>query len=190
MEIVLPLAAIVHRGLIQVHGDLVAGLQRFAESLGEFAGIEFAGGDAIAEEDAGEALGEHQFAFGRAQGNGRVLARTAAAEIASGNDNRIGAVHFAVGHKAVGIERFRQPAKRVAAQLKWDELARGSARQQHLERGRPARRKPGMADQAGRSPRAWHRWQAEARSEFGRFSGRDARAPGCRCAQLVLEPPT
>src|SRR6185295_13971735 len=48
-----------HGGGIKVHSHDLAGLQDLAKAFGGFARIELAGGDAVAEENAGEALGQH-----------------------------------------------------------------------------------------------------------------------------------
>ena len=50
-------------GLVEVHGHDVAGLEDVAEAVGAFAGIQFAGGDAVAEENAGETFGQDQPAW-------------------------------------------------------------------------------------------------------------------------------
>src|ERR1700709_717488 len=84
-----------HRRSIKVNGYDIAGFQNVAEAFGDFAGIEFAGGDAVAEENAREAFGEHELAVGRTQGDGCVFARAAAAEIFPADDDRIIAVELA-----------------------------------------------------------------------------------------------
>jgi hypothetical protein len=76
-------------GRVEVNGHDVAGFQRVAEALGDFAGIKFAGGDAVAEENARETFGEDDFATGRAERDGRVFARAAAAEIFPADDDGI-----------------------------------------------------------------------------------------------------
>ena len=87
-------------GGVEVNGDDIAGLQGVAEAFGDFAGIEFAGGDGVAKKNARETFREDNFASGRAEGNGRVFARTAAAEIFSANDDWIFAVELAFFHKS------------------------------------------------------------------------------------------
>src|SRR5665213_1430521 len=72
---------------------------------------------AVAEKNAGETLGHHRLASGGAESNGRVLAGTAAAEIAPANDNGKFAVELPFLDVALRIERIRQPGQRVAAQL-------------------------------------------------------------------------
>jgi len=103
--------------LVEVHRHHVAGFQRVAEALGDFARVQFAGGHGIAEENAGEAFREHDAATRRAEGDGRVFARTAAAEIFPGHDDGIAAVKLAGFDEAVGVERFRQAGERVAAEF-------------------------------------------------------------------------
>ena len=76
-------------GGVEIHGHDVAGFQDVAEAFGDFARIKFAGGDAVAEENARETFGEDDLASGRAQRDGRVFARTAAAEIFPGDDDGI-----------------------------------------------------------------------------------------------------
>ena len=107
------------RSGVKINGHDVAVLERVAEAFGEFARIEFASGDAVAEENAGETFGEDDFASGRAKRDGRVFARTAAAEIFSGDDDGIFAVELAVLDKARGIERFGQSGKRIAASFSY-----------------------------------------------------------------------
>ena len=105
------------RGRVEINGHDVAIFQRVAKAFGDFAGIKLPGGDAVAEENARETFGEDDFASGRAERDGRVLARAAAAEIFSGNDNRIFAVKLAAVDEPLWIERLGQAAKREAAEL-------------------------------------------------------------------------
>src|SRR5213078_4654742 len=79
--------------------------------------IHLAGGDTVAEENAGEAFCQHHLAAGRAQGDGRVLARTAAAEVAPADDDGIVAVERAGPDKPGRIRRVRQTAQRETAEL-------------------------------------------------------------------------
>src|SRR5277367_1789494 len=104
-------------GGVEVNGHDVAGLQGVAEAFGDFARIEFAGGDGVAEEDARETFGEDDPATGRAERDGRVLARTAAAEIFPAYDDGIVAVELAFLDVARGVEGFGQAGERVAAEL-------------------------------------------------------------------------
>jgi hypothetical protein len=62
------------RGGVEVNGHDVAGLQGVAEAFGDFARIEFAGGDGVAEENARETFGEDDPATGRSERDGRVFA--------------------------------------------------------------------------------------------------------------------
>ena len=62
------------RALVQVHRHRVTRFQNIAQAIDAFAGIKFAGGDAVAEENAGEAFGENNPAPGRTKGDGRVFA--------------------------------------------------------------------------------------------------------------------
>jgi len=104
-------------GGVEVNGHDVAGLQGVAEALGDFARIEFAGGDGVAEEDARETFGEDDFAARRAERDGRVFARTAAAEIASGHDDGKFGVKLAFLDEAHGVKRCGQAVEGVAAEL-------------------------------------------------------------------------
>src|SRR5665647_3733126 len=51
-------------GGVEVNGHDVAGLQGVAEAFGDFARIEFAGGDGVAEKNARETFGEHELTVG------------------------------------------------------------------------------------------------------------------------------
>ena len=104
-------------GGVEVNGDDVAGLQGVAEAFGDFARIEFAGGDGVAEENARETFGEDDPATGRAERDGRVFARTAAAEIFPADDDGIIAVELAFLDVARGVEGFGQAGEGVAAEL-------------------------------------------------------------------------
>ena len=59
-----------HAGFVEVHGHDVAGLEDVAEAVGTFAGIQFAGGDAVAEEDARETFRENDLTIGRTMAMG------------------------------------------------------------------------------------------------------------------------
>src|ERR1035437_3768497 len=98
-------------------GRGVAGFQHVAEAFGDFARIEFAGGDAVAEEDARETFGEHELTVGGTQRDGCVFARAAAAEIFAADDNGIIAVELAFLDVADGVNRFGQAVEGVAAEL-------------------------------------------------------------------------
>ena len=64
------------------------GLVAAQQALDALDGIDLAGGHAVAEEDAGKTFRQHHAAQGRAEGDGRVLAGTAAAEVPAGDDIR------------------------------------------------------------------------------------------------------
>jgi hypothetical protein len=104
-------------GGVEVNSHDVAGLQRVTEAFGDFARIEFAGGDGVAEENARETFREDNFASSRAERDGRVLARTAAAEIFPADNDGIVAVKRAFLDKARGVKRFGQAVEREAAEL-------------------------------------------------------------------------
>src|SRR3989454_1606429 len=97
--------------LVQIHRDHVTGLQNVAQAVNAFALIQFTGRHRVAEENAGEALGEDDPASRRAESDGRMLARTAAAEVFSADHNRIFSVKLAFLHEAGRIKRVRQTAK-------------------------------------------------------------------------------
>src|SRR5207247_7598795 len=82
-------------GLVQIDRDHVTGFEPVAEALGQFARINLAGGDTVAEENAGETFRQYHLAAGGAEGNGRMLPRTAAAEIAAGHHDGVIAVERA-----------------------------------------------------------------------------------------------
>src|SRR6266540_1494101 len=102
---------------VEVHGQQVAGFQNIAQVIDALAGIKLAGGHGITEKDAGETFSHHNLAASRAQSNGRMFARTAAAEILPAHDDRILGLEPAFLDETGRIERFRQAAKRVAAEL-------------------------------------------------------------------------
>src|ERR1017187_4054921 len=104
-------------GAVQIHGDDIAGLQGVAKAVGAFAGIEFACGDGVAKEDAGETFGEDEVAAGGAEGDGSVLAGAAAAEIAAGDDDGIGAWELVLLDEADGVKGVGQPGEGVAAEF-------------------------------------------------------------------------
>ena len=103
--------------MIEVHRYDVAGFQHFAKALDAFAGIEFTGRDGIAEKDAGETLGQNDPAAGRTKRDGRVLARTAAAEILSADNKGILGIELALLHEANGVKRIGKAAHRVTAEF-------------------------------------------------------------------------
>ena len=104
-------------GGIEIDGDNVAGFEDVAEAFGDFAGVQFAGGHGIAEENAGETFSENNTAFGGAQGDGGVFAGTAAAEVFASHDDGIFAIHLAFLDVADGVKGFRQAGEGVAAEL-------------------------------------------------------------------------
>src|SRR5439155_25340853 len=65
----------------------------------------------------GETLGQNDLATGRAQGDGRVLARAAAPEIFPADHNRILTVELPFLDEADRIEGVGQTTQRVAAQF-------------------------------------------------------------------------
>ena len=89
---------------IEIHGHDVAGFQNVAEAFGEFARIQFAGGDAIAKKDARETFREHELAIGGTHCNGRVFARAAAAKVFAADDDGKVAVELAFRNVADGIK--------------------------------------------------------------------------------------
>src|ERR1019366_414215 len=84
-----------HRGRVQVHRDPVARLYHVAQAVHRLTGIKLARRHGVAEEDAREALRQHDLAARRAHSDGRVLAGTAAAKVAPGNDDGIVTVELA-----------------------------------------------------------------------------------------------
>jgi len=102
---------------VDVDGGEVPGLEGVAQTIDAFDGVEFAGGDAIAEENAGVALGDDALAIGGAHGDGGVFAGTATAEIATGDDDGVMAVEGALGDEPLRVEMIRETPEGVAAEL-------------------------------------------------------------------------
>src|SRR5262245_642284 len=96
--------------LVEIHADNVPGFQRLAEPLGEFAGIELPGRDAIAEKNSGEAFSQDDFASGGAQCDGCMFARAAAAEIPAGHNDWILRVDGSRFDEANGVKGVGQTA--------------------------------------------------------------------------------
>ena len=104
-------------GGVEIDGDGVAGLENIAEALGGLAGIKFAGGDAITEEDAGETFGDDDAGIGGAHGDGGVLAGTATAEILAGDNDGVFGIHLPFFDEALRIQGVGQTTERIAAEL-------------------------------------------------------------------------
>src|SRR5439155_18290220 len=105
------------RAGIEIYCHDITGLQDIAKSLGAFTRIKFAHGDAVAKENSGKSLRQHDPASGRTERDGRMLAGTAAPEVAATDDDWIIAVQMSFLHVASLIKRFRQTRKRIGPQL-------------------------------------------------------------------------
>ena len=91
-------------GGVEINCHHVAVFQNIAETFGDFARIQLAGGDGVAEENARETFGEDNFASGRAERDGRVFALAAAAEIFPADNDGKFAVERAFLDKAVRVK--------------------------------------------------------------------------------------
>ncbi len=113
----MPVAGAGDGPLIQIDGGEVAGFEDVAKAIDAIAGIEFAGGDGVAEENAREALGDDDMTAGGAKGDGGVFAGAAAAEIPAGDDDGVIGVHLAGFDEAGGVKGIGEAGEGEAAEF-------------------------------------------------------------------------